>query len=160
VDAVWRRLLERAAPRKALPLTDDPDLHLLADGKRIDALERHDDMIAFRLRTPPRSVRICSRAAVPQELGIARDDRPLGVAVRRIALAQPRRQMALNADATSLTEGFHAFEPDNGIRWTNGDATVPSGLFAGMTDPGMLILYLGAATQYLDEGTTVNVKAA
>ena len=32
VDAVWRRLLDRAGPRPGLPLTDDPDLHLLVNG--------------------------------------------------------------------------------------------------------------------------------
>jgi hypothetical protein len=30
VDAAWRRLLDRAGPRRGLPLTDDHDLHVLA----------------------------------------------------------------------------------------------------------------------------------
>ncbi len=34
VDAVWQRLLERSGPRPGLPLTDDPDVHLLVDGVR------------------------------------------------------------------------------------------------------------------------------
>jgi hypothetical protein len=37
--------------------------------------------------------------------------------------------LRLVADAASLIDGFHAFEPDNGIRWgirwTDGDAAVP-----------------------------------
>ena len=40
VDAVWRRLLDRAGPRPGVPLTDDPDLHLLVDGQRVDAASR------------------------------------------------------------------------------------------------------------------------
>ena len=40
VDAVWQRLLDRAGPRPGLPLTDDPDLHLLVDGKRVEAVEQ------------------------------------------------------------------------------------------------------------------------
>jgi Hint domain len=84
---VWGRLLERADPRKAPPLTNDPDLHLLVDGKRVDVIECRDDMYVLHLATRPRSVRVCSRSAVPQELGIACDNRPLGVAVRRIVLA-------------------------------------------------------------------------
>ena len=36
VDAMWRQLLQRAGPRRGSPLTDDPDLHLLVDGNRID----------------------------------------------------------------------------------------------------------------------------
>ena len=31
VDAVWRRILDRAGGRPGLPLTDDPDLHIVAD---------------------------------------------------------------------------------------------------------------------------------
>ena len=152
VDAIWRRLLERAGPRSSLPLTDDPDLHLLVDGKRIDALELRGDVHVFRLPARPRKVHICSRAGVPQELGLARDDRPLGVAIRRMVLAQARQQRAIEAEAESLSNGFHAFEIENGIRWTDGDAGVPSELFGGMTGPGMLMLHLGATTQYPDEG--------
>jgi hypothetical protein len=44
----------------------------------------------------------------------------LGVAVRRIVLAQARRQRAIEANDVSLTEGFHAYEPENRICWTNG----------------------------------------
>jgi hypothetical protein len=84
---------------------------------------------------------------VPQELGVARDPRSLGVAVRRIVLAQARRQRAVEPDAASLIDGYHAFEPDNGIRWTDDDAAVPAGLFADMSGSGMLILHLGEATQ-------------
>jgi hypothetical protein len=32
VDAVWRRLLDRAGPARRLPLTQDADLHLVMDG--------------------------------------------------------------------------------------------------------------------------------
>ncbi|HUB11894.1 MAG TPA: Hint domain-containing protein [Acetobacteraceae bacterium] len=152
VDATWRRLLDRAGPRSSLPLTDDPDLHLVIDGQRVDAIEKRPDARVFRLRMRPQSVRICSRAAVPQELGTARDDRELGVAVRRIVLADARRMRALEAGAASLTDGYHAFEADNGVRWTNGNAAVPVDLFSAVTGPCMLMLYLGGAAQYLDEG--------
>ncbi len=158
VDAAWRRLQERAGPRKGLPLTDHADLHLVVDGKRVDAIERRDEMLVFRLNARPQAVRIRSRAAVPQELGLARDARPLGVALRRIVLAQSRRQSAIDANAPSLVSGFHAFEPDNGIRWTDGDAIVPAELFTGMSGPSMLMLHLGAATQYPDDGA-VDVAA-
>jgi hypothetical protein len=106
----------------------------------------------FRLSARPRTVRIHSRAAVPQELGLARDERSLGVAVRRIVLAQARRQRAIEADAASLADGYHAFEAQTGIRWTDGDAAVPAALFAGMSGPGLLMLQFGAMTRYPDEG--------
>ena len=152
VDAVWRRLLERAGPRKAVPLTDEPDLHLVVGGERVDAIERREDTYVFRLTTKPRSVRLISRAAAPQELGLARDPRVLGVALRRLVLAQARRQQVIEADASTLADGFYPFEPEDGIRWTDGDATIPAELFSGMVGRGMLILHLGAATKYADEG--------
>jgi hypothetical protein len=93
-------------------------------------------------------VRIRSRAAVPQELGLARDARALGVAVSRIVLAQARRQGTIEASAASLTDGYHAFEPDSGIRRTD----VPAELFANMRGSGMLIVHLAETTQYLDDG--------
>ena len=157
VDATWRRLLARAGPRKPLPLTDDPDLHLLVDGRRVRSIGRQDSMRAFRLRTPPRNVRIRSRAAVPQELGLGRDPRLLGVAVRRIVLASPGRQWAIDADTPSLIDGYHAFEEANGIRWTNGDAAVPQDLIVQVSGPSLLMLYLAGTTQYLDEGTPMSV---
>ena len=84
---------------------------------------------------------------------MTRDPRMLGVAVRRIVLAQTRRQKVIEADAALLTDGFHAFEPGDGIRWTNGDAVVPQELFAGMSGPGILMIHLCGTTQYLDGGT-------
>jgi hypothetical protein len=149
VDTVWARLLKRAGPRKLLQLTNDADMHLLVDGKRIDAIERRNDIHVFRLGTKPRSVRIRSRAAAPQELGLAGDPRMLGVAIRRIVLAQPYRQCVIEAE--ELTEGCHEFEPNNGMRWTDGDAVVPAKLFTGMNGPTLMMLHLGAATQYLDD---------
>jgi hypothetical protein len=73
VDAVWRRLLDRAGPRAHAPITDDPDLHLMVDGRRLDPTARDRDAFVFALPTRPDEVRIASRAAVPQELGVARD---------------------------------------------------------------------------------------
>ena len=97
----------------------------MVDGQRGDAIERHDDRYVFRLAAKPGAVRVRSRSAVPQELGVARDPRSLGVALRGIVLAQARRQRAVEADATSLIDGYHVFEPANRIRWTDGDAAGP-----------------------------------
>ena len=160
VDAVWRRLLDRTGSRNRQPLTNEPDLHLLVDGKRIDAIQRSNSEYAFRFTTTPRNVRIRSRASVPQEIGTARDERALGVALRRIILAQPRRQRAIDASDSSLTDGFHKFEADQSLRWTNGDAAIPAELFAGATGPCMLMLQLGATAHYIDEGNQVTERIA
>jgi hypothetical protein len=53
VDAVWRRLLDRAGPRRLPPMTDDPDLHLVVDGARVDAQEQQGSVYVFRLPPSP-----------------------------------------------------------------------------------------------------------
>jgi hypothetical protein len=160
VDAIWRRLLDRAGPRASLPLTQDPDLHLLVDGVRRNASIRHRGLYVFELPDRPASVRLVSRASVPQELGLARDPRPLGVAVRRIALLHAGRLAAITADDAALADGFHAFEADNAFRWTDGDAVVPAALFDGVEGPARLEVMVGCTTTYRDEGGAAPIRAA
>jgi hypothetical protein len=152
VDAIWRRLLDRAGPRRILPLTDDANLHLLVDGKRVDPATQDGDVYVFHLPVVPISLNIVSRSAVPAELGLARDPRPLGVAVRRIAVRKGTRFRTLPAHHTTLSKGFHAFEPDAGLRWTDGNAAVPDELFAGFTGKLEFVLQVATTGQYLDEG--------
>jgi hypothetical protein len=154
VDAAWRRLLDRAGPRPGLPLTDDPDLHLLADGRRMDAVSRHGGAHIFRLEVP-KVVRIVSRASVPQELGVGRDSRLLGVALRRIVLRQGTRQRLIAATAPILADGFHLFESSNGLRWTDGDALVPAALFSGLLGWVELELHVDCCTRYSAEAAAL-----
>ncbi len=123
----WQRLLDRAGPRPGLPLTDDADLHMVVDGIRLDAITRMNGYYAFRLPRMCDDARLVSRAAVPQEIGLARDPRSLGVAVRRILVRQGTRLQTLEANDSRLLDGFHAFEADNDFKWSNGDARLPAG---------------------------------
>jgi autotransporter passenger strand-loop-strand repeat protein len=148
VDAAWRRFLDRAGPRPGLPLTDEPDLHLLMDGKRIDGSLRPNGHRAFDLPRRPWELRMVSRAGSPAELGLARDPRMLGVAVRHVQVWQGARLRMVDAADESLAEGFHAFEPDNGFRWTDGDALLPATLFAGIEGACQLDLLVSATTRY------------
>ncbi len=135
-----------------MPLTDDPDLHLLADGRRVQPTYRRDGIYGFHLPVPPAELRIVSRSAAPQELGLARDPRQLGVPVQTISLKQGARTRLVAASDPALTKGFHSFEADNAIRWTNGDAVFPTGLFDGVGGKLELTLQLNGATHYVDEG--------
>jgi hypothetical protein len=154
VDAIWHRLLDRSGGGTRRALTDDPDLHLLVDGVRLDPVQQTRDAYVFDLRSTPSTVRICSRAASPQELGLARDPRRLGVAVSRIVVRSGARFSAIEAADPLLTDGFHAFEQDNGIRWTDGEAVLPMGMFARFAGPMEVIVQLGGTTSYVHEGAT------
>jgi hypothetical protein len=148
VDAVWRRLLDRAGGRPGMTLRDDPDLHLVVDGRRLDAVSRHGEAYVFRLPAVAHSVRIVSRAAAPAELGVARDPRVLGVALRGITLLQGSRCRTIEMTDPALSEGFHAFEPGNGLRWTDGDAALPEAQFTAFEGAKEMVLHVGSTTQY------------
>jgi antigen 43 len=150
VDTVWRRLLDRAGPRRLPPMTDDPDLHLVVDGTRVDAEERQGSVHVFRLPPSPERVVIASREAVPAEFGIARDPRSLGVALRQLAVRRGAECVLLNAADERLTAGFHAYEPSDCIRWTDGYAELPATVFARFDKGAEVMLHLGGATQYPD----------
>ena len=100
VDAIWRRLLERAGPRPGVPLTDDPDLHLLVDGERVDAVSPTDSCACF-VSQISRGRCVFSRA-VPcrKSWASARDPRLLGVALRQIQVTQAARIRVADADDT------------------------------------------------------------
>lgn len=149
VDAAWQRLAARAGVRPVLPLTEDADLHLLVDGVRVNAIRYADETHVFRLAQPPAEVRIVSRAAAAQELGAARDPRVLGVAVRRIVMREGRRLRMIEAADAALDRGFHLFEPDNGFRWTDGDAVVPAALFADVHGVCEVELRVGCTARYV-----------
>ena len=160
VDAVWRRLLDRFGPRKLLPVTDDPDLHLVIDGTRVDPQERTGSRYLFRLPSRLEAIAIASRSGVPAELGTVRDPRSLGVAVRQVEVRQGAKFMLLQADDERLTRGFHDYEPADDLRWTDGYAELPATAFSRFDKGAIVILHLGGATQYPDFGDRTGREAA
>ena len=51
-------------------------------------------------------------------------------------------------------DGFHGYEEGDNIRWTNGDAALPDGVFANFGKDAIVELHLGGATLYpLPEAT-------
>jgi hypothetical protein len=160
VDAAWRRLLDRAGPRALPPMTDDPDLHLIVDGTRVDAQEQQGSVFVFRLPPNPKSVVIASREIVPAEFGIGRDPRSLGVALRRVAVRHGAKFMLFDADDERLTVGFHAYEAVRHLRWTDGHAELPAAAFAQFDQGAEVMLRLGGATQYPDDRANTARAAA
>ncbi|MBV9862377.1 MAG: Hint domain-containing protein [Alphaproteobacteria bacterium] len=124
VEAAWRRLLLRSG-FVSPPLSADPDLHLRAEGVRVNAVWTSEGLVRFRLERRPGRLQIVSRSFRPSEIGVSRDTRCLGVALRRVVLESAGMCIELAADAAMLTEGFNEPEAPTGLRWTTGDATVP-----------------------------------
>ncbi len=155
VDTIWRRLLDRAGPRPGMPITDQADFHLLADGVRIDAEHNAAGMYVFRLSRAAKDLRLVSLAAVPTELGVARDARCLGVAVRRIVLRRGTKFQTIEASDSRLEQGFHAYEADNDMRWTNGDAVLPAGLVPRFRGPFEVAVHVAATSRYVLPGELI-----
>jgi hypothetical protein len=132
----------------AAALTDDADLHLLIDGQRINGTVHADGVYEFRLSQTPRHAQIVSRAGVPKALGLTRDPRLLGVALRRIVVWRGRRLRVLDADSPALIEGFHGFEAEHGFRWTDGNAALPTSLFEGLSGTCTIELAVACTARY------------
>jgi hypothetical protein len=154
VNTVRQRAAERLQPAPSICLTNDPDLHLLVDGKRVDGVKERIDTYAFRLAKVPESGRLVSRASVPSELGLERDARQLGVAVRRMVLWRGRTLRLIDAADDALQEGFHQFEADNGLRWTDGDALLPAALVTGLRGSCILVIEVACVARYVVFGDT------
>ncbi len=152
VEPIWRTLAERArslgyvdAPQTT---TQDPDLHLLADGKTVRPQFRAAGRFLFVLPAGTTSLRLASRSFVPADLRPCTDDwRRLGVAVASIALYAGENVTEIAADDPALVRGWHAPERFDGEtwRWTDGEADLPS--VGGVA--GILEVRLHAAGTYI-----------
>jgi len=133
VKPVWDRLAARAEALGFVPpaiaATADPGIHLLVDGRVVPPLSGSGRAVTFLMREGARSIRLRSRAAVPEETRPWIDDpRRLGIAVRRFVLRDRSGDTVLDADHPALMQGWHAAEhtPDAAPwRWTDGDADLP-----------------------------------
>jgi hypothetical protein len=128
LDAIWSQLLARSGERLHLPTTADPDLHMLVDGTRVDAVRRENGVFVFPLPASVKSVVIASRAAAQDELGLFRDPRRLGIAVSRIELGCGGAGTLMVGAAGLAGPGFHGYEPAEDCTWTNGHAILPPAL--------------------------------
>ena len=136
VEPVWRGIANRAAARGLVPpafeTTDDAGIHLLADGRRLDASAVTGTEYWFVVPAGTRTLMLASRSVVPSRLTPWRDDpRQLGVSVRSITIGDT----VIAADHPALTDGWHAAERYATWlwRWTDGRGTIPAGVLRQAT---------------------------
>ena len=115
-------------------LTGDPDIHFLADGRRLEIERLDEGTWATTLPAGIRSLRLCSRSVQPCMVSDSPDNRVLGVMVRAIDI---EGLPSMPADHPALRQGWHGIERQGSetFRWTNGDAAIPMALLGASDQP-------------------------
>jgi hypothetical protein len=135
VDAVRIRLLARAAAM-GWSLTAEDEMHILADGVVIRP-ERDGATAHFTIPASTVDARLVSRSFVPERVTVGSGDgRRLGVPLRGLSVVDRSGVVrSLPIDHALLADGYSFVQTHEGDawRWTDGDAAVPSELWAGAT---------------------------
>lgn len=127
------------------------DLHLVVQGVRVDPVKRGPVWV-FPLTLPCGDIRLVSRHGRPDELGLNRDARRLGLHLWRLRVVRGAVEVAVPLDHPALQEGFHALE-ESGLRWTDGEALLPASLLGEEAGPVELHLQVGTLPHYHAEET-------
>jgi hypothetical protein len=134
IIAAVRGELDARVRASGWSISNDADLHVTADGLRIDA-DVSGSIVEFTVPGATRELHIASRTFVPAELEIStQDGRRLGVPLKTISITDAhgvRRAVAI--DDACLAEGFSFIQSDAACtwRWTTGDAVLPAHLWEG-----------------------------
>ncbi len=130
VKPVWRSLASRAEALgyvmpKPPEVSRDPELALIAAGRRIRPAVASGSRYAFIMPVDPGSVRLVSRKVAPCDLEPwVEDHRELGVMVKRLTLRHGNDVRTVALDDPTLSKGWWNVERDEHAlwRWTSGDA--------------------------------------
>jgi hypothetical protein len=136
VQKMKEALLARAA-ELGYVLTKDADVHVIADGKRIDPVGLGEKRFAFLLPGTDSSIEMRTRSFIPSQINPAKDDqRSLGICVRRLQL--DGIEVAL-ADQVAFANGWHLLEGNADAqqwRWSTGRTQLPAGTRLVVIDVG------------------------
>jgi hypothetical protein len=129
--------------------TTDPDLHLLADGKRLEPYEFVPRAFVFRVPAGTQDLRLMSRTSRPCELGLPADDRQLGFCIQSLTALSDDGAVKIMIDPhhAKLLEGFHQAEGFQ-RRWTQGNAALPMMLLGDGTEEMILTVKGSALPRY------------
>ena len=93
-------------------ITSDADVHLLANGIRLDPYESNAQALLFRIPAGTSNLRFKSRTSSPCELGLPSDNRQLGFCIQRLSSHSEDGtfNLSLAPNHSKLLEGFHPAE--------------------------------------------------
>jgi hypothetical protein len=132
LGAIRQRLFDRAE-LLGHQITDDPDLHLIADGEIVRPSAIEDELYTFVLGRKPGQIWLASRSAVPAELELqSTDTRRLGASIGGIVLRDDYLRLEVSHAHPLLSEGFH--EDEGSRRWTDGMGLLPEALLHPFAD--------------------------
>ncbi len=134
-------LLRSVTPRLTpSQLSPGADMHLMADGRRIDFVRQGPGRWQAVLPAHIRSLQLVSRTARPTMMGASADHRALGVRVSRLVIHADNDMMVIPLEHPALRAGFHAVERDGASawRWTDGNAVIPARLL-GRNDTAVML---------------------
>jgi hypothetical protein len=118
-------------------LTKDADVHVIADGQRIDPVGLAEKRFAFLLPGTHSSIEMRTRSFIPSQINPAKaDQRSLGICVGRLQL--DGIEVALT-DETAFAHGWHLLEGSaqgQQWRWSTGRTPLPAGTRLVVVDIG------------------------
>ena len=153
VAPIWQMLADRSTSlgyEVLAPSTvEDSDLHILADGLRVDPISDRDSRYVFTIPADVKSVSLASRFCIPADKMVSsvRDTRRLGVSINWIAIRSGDAETILSADHPSLQDGWNDAERNGSSmwRWTDGAATIP---WDNVTGPAVVTIRCTPIDQY------------
>jgi hypothetical protein len=121
-EVEWlREILLARAKILGCAITSDPDLHVIADGARIEPIRLGEWRFAFAIPADRADISLNSRWFIPAEIDPGgKDKRILGVCVGRLQVDGDEVPLE---DEAAFADGWHGLEPDR--RWSNGSALLP-----------------------------------
>jgi Hint domain len=129
VRPTWEKLAARAPqlgrPLPQLDTTADPDLAVMANGRKLRPIVVTDGCYQLIVPVGVNEVRLVSRASAPNEAKPWLEDRrQLGVYVERIVLRNQHEIEVIPLDHPALGQGWRSVEHagQEMRRWTSGDA--------------------------------------
>lgn len=157
VRPIWQEIARRAEQigmplAESPPATNDPDLHLIVDGRRINPVRPAERHYLFIVPAGSDRVRLVSRSGFRFDTApwIA-DERRMGVQLCALTVRSSGEVKPVALDDPNLDEGWWTPEwhsPTILRRWTDGDAVLPLPVPDNAADIVLLDIELGAPMEY------------